>query len=325
LIAQLRGWLTRKRYAAATIIVDHYSWLSFVYLQQGTKSDKTMEAKRAFEAFAKSHGVTIRHYHANNGQFAEATYMEHCARSQQTITFCGANAHFQNSIAEKCIRDLQDLARTMLVHAKHRWPQAINAHLWPYALCMANDVHMHAPLRNGKAPLDLFSQVASTTAIPKHFHSFGCPVYVLSNTMQGGGKGSKWDERARVGIYLGNSPSHACSISLVLNTDTKMVSPQFHVKFDDLFKMVSSLKLQVQWHKRTSFTKSDEPAPTEPPIPDTYQLPLQATLQSKDASATMVRHPQPHVETREPAENGIAVSDGGAPSQGSASKPTQSN
>jgi hypothetical protein len=67
----------------------------------------------------------------------------------------------------------------MLVHAKHHWPTAINAHLWPYALRMANDIHMNAPMKSGKAPLDLFSKVASTSA-PKHFHPFGCPVYVLS-------------------------------------------------------------------------------------------------------------------------------------------------
>jgi hypothetical protein len=40
----------------------------------------------------------------------------------QTITFCGVNAHFQNAVAERRIRALQDQARTMLIHAQHRWP-----------------------------------------------------------------------------------------------------------------------------------------------------------------------------------------------------------
>jgi hypothetical protein len=55
--------------------------------------------------------------------------MNHCAERHQTISFAGVNAHFQNALAEKCIHDLQDSARTMLLHAKHCWPQAISAHL----------------------------------------------------------------------------------------------------------------------------------------------------------------------------------------------------
>lgn len=117
---------------------------------------------------------------------------------------------------------------------------------------MANDVHIHAPLKSGKAPLDLLSKVASTSA-PKHFHPFGCPVYILSERMQSDGKGPKWEERTRIGINLGNSPLHARSVALVLNIETGLVSPQFHVKFDDLFEIVPSSKLSIQWPKRTGF------------------------------------------------------------------------
>lgn len=67
LIAQLCGFLTWKRYTAATVFIDHYSRLSYVYLQQTTSGEETLQAKRAFEAYAKSHGVTIKHYHADNG------------------------------------------------------------------------------------------------------------------------------------------------------------------------------------------------------------------------------------------------------------------
>ena len=46
---------------------------------------------------------------------------------------------------------------------------------------------------------------------------------------------SKWEQRARIGIYLGHSPFHAGSVALVLNPRTGLVSPQFHVVFDDNF------------------------------------------------------------------------------------------
>ena len=52
----------------------------------------------------------------------------------QEIKYCGDNAHFQSGVAEKRIRDLQDLTRTSLLHAAARWPKAILVHLWPYAL-----------------------------------------------------------------------------------------------------------------------------------------------------------------------------------------------
>ncbi len=60
-IAQLKETLTKKRYTAATVFVDHYSRLTKF------TSEETMEAKRAFEHFAKQHSVRILHYHCNNG------------------------------------------------------------------------------------------------------------------------------------------------------------------------------------------------------------------------------------------------------------------
>jgi hypothetical protein len=66
-----------------------------------------MEAKEAFEAFARNMGVRIQHYHDDNGRFADNGFVNAVNKQQQTISFCGVNAHFQNGIAEKRIRDLQ--------------------------------------------------------------------------------------------------------------------------------------------------------------------------------------------------------------------------
>ena len=289
LIAQLRGFITKERYRHATVFVDHYSRLSFVYCQRTSKGDETLEAKRAFEAFAKSHGVTIKHYHADNGRFAEAAFMNHCKENRQTISFCGVNAHWQNGIAEKRIRDLQDQARTMLVHAQHRWRPAINAHLWPYAVRMANDVHMNTPLKSGQTPIDLFSQVAKPSRL-RHFHPFGCPVYVLDARMQENNKGPKWRERARLGIYLGNSPLHSRSVALVLNIETGLCSPQFHVSFDDFSETVKDSSQPILWPEKCYFAeaKHDTQEPTSPPTPDTIVLPPAiAAPQSQSSETTM--------------------------------------
>jgi hypothetical protein len=92
-------------------------------------SDQTMAAKHAFELMAKGAGVQIKHYHEDNGRFADNAFLKDVELQGQTITFCGVRAHFQNGIAEKRIRDLQERACTMLIHASNKWPKAMNASL----------------------------------------------------------------------------------------------------------------------------------------------------------------------------------------------------
>ncbi len=105
-IAQLKGTLTKKHYTAATVFVDHYSRLKYIHLMSKLTSEETMEAKQAFEHFAKQHGVCILYYHWDNGQFADNTFKNSCSAKGRRLTFCGVSAHSQNGIAEKAIRDL---------------------------------------------------------------------------------------------------------------------------------------------------------------------------------------------------------------------------
>ena len=119
-VAQLKGRLTKDRYNSATVFVDHYSRFSYVHPQKSLTSEETSKAKRAFEAYARTLGVKIQHYHADNGRFADNAFINDVEKEGQTISYCGVNAHFQNGIAEKLIRDLQERARTVLLHAKVR-------------------------------------------------------------------------------------------------------------------------------------------------------------------------------------------------------------
>ncbi|CAB9521468.1 Retrotransposon protein [Seminavis robusta] len=134
LIGQMRGILTRKRYSVSTVFVDHYSGFTYVHFQVSTSAEQTIMAKRAFERYAKSYGVIVKHYHADNGIFDSKAFTEEVHRCGQSITYAGVNAHHMNGKAEKKIRDLQEAARTMILHAKQRWPSAINANLWPFAI-----------------------------------------------------------------------------------------------------------------------------------------------------------------------------------------------
>lgn len=172
----MTDFLTTKRYKCATVYVNQYSRLGYVYLQKTASAEETVEGKKAFEAFARQHGVQILNYHADNGIFkAHPLWMEECKRMLQGMAFAGVNAHHQNGIAERRIRELQELARAMLIHAASRWADSVTANLWPYAIRHACEAINNTPsFQNDqrKRPIELFtgSKVADNPKHWKHLH-----------------------------------------------------------------------------------------------------------------------------------------------------------
>jgi hypothetical protein len=258
LIAQLKGTLTKKHYTAATVYLDHYSWLKYIHLMTKLTSEETMEAKRAFEHFAKQHGVRILHYHCNNGHFADNAFKNSCSSKGQRLTFCGVNAHFQNGIAEKAIRDVRESAWKQLLHAPQCWPAAIHLALWPYALRSAVNLYNTLPvLKDRTSRLECFSSTRIGSKM-KHHHAFGCPVFALENDLAAGSPIPHWSPHARLGVNLGSSPSHAREVYLVLNLHTGCVSPQYHCQFDDFFETVRhgrpDVSIPLAWQQLSGLT-----------------------------------------------------------------------
>jgi hypothetical protein len=118
LVAQTTGTLTTKRYNHAMVYVDQVTRLGYVHLQKTTTAKETLEGKNAFEAYANSHSVAVRAYHADNGIFRTNKWVDCCIKARQGLTFAGVISHHENRIAERRIKELQDLARTMLIRAK---------------------------------------------------------------------------------------------------------------------------------------------------------------------------------------------------------------
>ncbi len=119
--------------------------------------DETIKAKEAFKQFAANHFVTIEHYHADNGHTTDNSFISHCSQRQQWLTYCRVNAQFQNSLAERAIRDITKGGRKQLLHAMARWPQVVDLVLWPYALRYAVHIFNTAPvLPDGSSRLELF-------------------------------------------------------------------------------------------------------------------------------------------------------------------------
>ena len=134
-------------------------------------------------------------------------------------------------------------ARTQLVHAMHLWPGVIKQVLWPFALKAV--VHVHNKFKLDPdllSPEETFSRLKMKQSV-KEKHTLYFPVYCLDAKLQGGIGGiPKWDPRSRLVIVVGHSPDHASDVALVLNPRTGLVSPQYHVIFDDTFSTLGHLQ-----------------------------------------------------------------------------------
>ena len=290
LIAQMTGIPTRHRYVGATVYVDLATRYTYIVLQTSLDADETIKGKEQYEQHMKDLGHNVQAYHADNGIFAANKWRQHCRNRGQALTFAGVGAHHQNGVAERKIRDLQDLARAMLLHAQDKWPGAITSNLWPYAIRMANDLNNNTPLirdndDDNRSPYQRVS--GSTVDINvSHWHTFGAPVYpLLAHLQQEPRIHDKWATRTKdhPGIYLGHSPQHARTIGLVLDTLTGLTSPQFHVVVDDRFDTVSQTDKHDQWQTKCGFkysrkqhqtaTSVGQTAPSQPQPPATTTLP----------------------------------------------------
>ena len=116
---------------------------------------------------------------------------------------------------------------------------------WPFALlASADQINSLRIDSNGHTSQMKFSKVSGQMTRLVNYHTFCCPVYILDARLQStsGAGPPEWDSRCRLGIYVGHSPSHAGSVALVLNPNTGLISPQFHVVFDDNFSTIPYLR-----------------------------------------------------------------------------------
>jgi hypothetical protein len=157
-------------------------------------------------------------------------------------------------MAERRIRELQDMARTALVHANRRWPNAIEAYLWPYAVrhaneCINNLPSMQDPKR--RTPQQLFS---SSDVEIKTLEAIWSTNLCTADKREGKPV-NKWRTRATDGIYLGQSPIHNRQVALILDRTTGYMSPQLHYKIDTGSYTLQQEQLPSTWQVAASFNK----------------------------------------------------------------------
>ena len=240
----LSGKPSNSSYSIVTIFVDHVTNFSFAHFQESASATETIEAKRAFERIAAQHNIKVKAYHADNGIFKSKEFSDVVKHDGQSITFCGVGAHHQNGKAERQIKTFTTIARTMMLHAQNRWPDVITWDLWPFAVKLAVDIYNARPHDKQKlSPEELFAGTPrDRNDYLTSFHTFGCPVFVLDESLQDGKIHPKWDPRSRQAVYLGKSSHHASNVAWVLNLKTGHISPQYHLVFDDSFTTVGTQK-----------------------------------------------------------------------------------
>ena len=104
--------------------------------QVAINATETVKGNNAFKREDQIQGVMIKGYHTDNGVF-NATY-----NNQQNIKFSGAGSSYQNGAAERSIKAVVTMARTMLMRAALRcteeklstdiWPMDMDYAVWTY-------------------------------------------------------------------------------------------------------------------------------------------------------------------------------------------------
>ena len=128
----------------------------------------------------------------------------------------------------------------MMMHQLLHWPEQFDPALWPFALEHAVFIWNNMPQRrSGLTPLELFTGMKQpTNGAILRLRVWGCPSYVLDPKLQDGKKLPKWSKRSCCGVYLGISPKHHTTVGRILNPETGLISPQYHVVYDELYSTV---------------------------------------------------------------------------------------
>eukprot|EP00957_Ditylum_brightwellii_P178451 13592730-Ditylum_brightwellii.AAC.1 len=106
-------------------MVDHASSYSYSHFITGATNEHTVAARLAYERVMRKYGHNVESYQSDNSRFDLEDFTNSCKVAQQTYSYCGVGKHHQNGVAENMNKRLTQSARTVLLHAKRKWPAVI--------------------------------------------------------------------------------------------------------------------------------------------------------------------------------------------------------
>ena len=110
-------------FSGGCVFIDHTSCYVMIKHQLAINATDTFKAKLTFEMGDQIQVVVIKGYHTDNGIFNYSEVMEELSKKQQKIRFSGAGASHQNGAAERAIKTVVSMERTMLIHTAIRCPE----------------------------------------------------------------------------------------------------------------------------------------------------------------------------------------------------------
>jgi Reverse transcriptase (RNA-dependent DNA polymerase) len=231
-----------QMFTGGCVFVDHCSGYIHVEFQSHLNSHETLRAKQRYEQVCNVNGVFPRSYVSDGGTaYTSEEFNNHLSEFRQNHALAAPGAHHHNGVAERSIRTITTLARTMMLHAGIHWPEMMDIQLWPMAVSHA--VHLYNLLPNPKTGLsarDLFTRNRADLRLLHNYHVWGSPVYVLDKKIANGMSIPKWKTRSARYVYMGMAKQYAASAPLVLNPESGNLSAQWHTVFDDWFNTIAS-------------------------------------------------------------------------------------
>ncbi|KAL7579713.1 hypothetical protein ACA910_021857 [Epithemia clementina (nom. ined.)] len=229
-------------YDGGCIFVDHASGYTHITMQAHLNTHETLQSKENFELLCRNVGVVPQEYLTDNGSaFKSREYTASLVEFKQIYRFAGTGTHHQNGVAERAIRSIMNIARTMMLHAAIHWNETADPTIWPTAVLHAVWLFNHVPsLSTGISPQDIFTRTRFPQRTFHDLHVWSCPTYVLHKKISDGMKLPRWQPCSDRCMFVGLSPTHATNVPLVLNLQTGAITPQFHVVFDDWFATVTA-------------------------------------------------------------------------------------
>jgi hypothetical protein len=130
----------------------------------------------------------------------------------------------------------------MINHAILKWDKTITAELWPFAIQHAAKTYNTTKRRSRDYDISSWEQFTGERSKldQNDMHPLLCPVLVIDRQMQQGTTPPNWTKRTTQKVYVGHLHHYSKSVPMVWEPKTKLVSPQFHVMFDDNFDTVQA-------------------------------------------------------------------------------------
>ena len=237
-----RGGANSPGYMGGCIMVDLASGLVHIEFQQHLNTHETLKGIEQFEIMCMDNGVVPTNYISDSGSaFTSKEFRKRLESYKQIITFVGTSAHHHNAVAERAIRTIMSIARTMMIHAATHWPEMADATLWPLAVNYAVYIFNRVPNREtGLSALDVFTSTRQPLRRLHDLHVFGSPAYLLDKSIADGKKIPRWKPKSERVIFVGISNKHFATCPMVLNPRTRAITTPYHVVFDDWFATIGS-------------------------------------------------------------------------------------